>query len=53
VAQTFHRSLEHRAPDTSEIFDLEFEGEIRRIENRSVSATTGINRSITLSSDQS
>jgi hypothetical protein len=31
--------------DTSEIFDLEFKREIRRIENRPVSATIGINRS--------
>jgi len=46
AAQIFHLAFEYRAPDTSEIFDLEFKGKIRRIEKCSVSAAIGINQSI-------
>ena len=46
----FLRTLEHRAPDPSEIFALEFKGTIGRFEICLVSATIGIDRSIFLKS---
>jgi hypothetical protein len=50
AAQIFLRTLEHRAPDPSEICAFDFKGKIRRFKIFSVSETIGIDRSIFLNS---